>query len=145
MPLSHVPKGVHSVTPYLQVENPNQLIDFIMQIFDASVVLRIDTPDGGVSHAHLLVEGSAIYLAGTGAQWPALTAALHVYVPDVDATYQKALAAGATSLFEPMDMFYGERGAGVRDATGMTWYLAKQIEELSSEELLRRARGAQAP
>jgi len=142
MPVHHVPKGFHSVTPYLTVESAEQLIEFVLKTFDAKEMHRTRDQKGRISHAQVLVEGSMIELSDGSPEWPPLRAALHVYVPDVDATYKKALAAGATSLFEPKDMFYGERGAGVRDGNGINWYLATHTEELSEEELKRRMAAA---
>ena len=142
MAVHHVPKGFHSVTPYLTVESAERLIEFILKTFDAREVLRSRDAKGRISHAQVLVEGSMIELSDGSPEWPALRAALHVYVPDVDATYKKALAAGATSLFEPKDMFYGERGAGVRDSNGLHFYLATHTEEVSEEELKRRMEAA---
>ncbi len=71
-----------------------------------------------------------------------MPATLYLYVADVDATYRRALEAGATSLSAPADQFYGDRSAGVVDPTGNRWYIATRIEDLSRDELVRRAAAA---
>jgi PhnB protein len=142
MAIHHIPEGFHSVTPYLIVEDAEALVEFILKTFDAEEKSRFLDSDGKIMNAELRVEGSLIELSDASPAWPALPAALHVYVPDVDATYRKALAAGATSLEPPADKFYGDRSASVRDATGVTWYLATHIENLSAAEIERRATAA---
>src|SRR5690606_24392068 len=94
--------------------------------------------DGRIQHAALRIQGAVIELSDGNKDWPPIPAALHIYVPDTDAAYAKALEAGATSLFEPADMYYGERSGGVRDAAGNHWYIATFQEKLSDEEMERR-------
>jgi len=72
-------------------------------------------------------------------QWTARPGTLYVYVDDVDSTYRRAIDAGARSLTEPADMFYGDRNAGVEDPSGNSWWIAKHIEDVSAEELQKRA------
>ena len=95
-------------------------------------------PDGSVGHAALRIGDSVIELADAGPEWPAMPCALQVYVPDADAAYQRALKAGASSLIEPADQFYGDRTASVRDSCGNNWYIATQKEIVSKEEVDKR-------
>jgi uncharacterized glyoxalase superfamily protein PhnB len=99
-------------------------------------------PDGKVMHASLKIGDSMLMLGGAGDQWPAMPATVYVYVPDVDAAYKRALQAGAKSLREPQDQFYGDRTGGVADDQGNQWWIGTQIEVVSEEELQRRAQAA---
>lgn len=136
---SHLPDGFHTVTPYFHVEGAKRLLDFIVAAFDAEITYTSHTPDGMIMHASARIGDSMIELADAHEKWPAMPCGIHLYVPDTDAAYRKALQAGATSLYEPADMFYGERSGGVRDPLGNHWYIATHIEDVSPEELARRA------
>lgn len=134
----HIPKGYHTVTPYLLVEGAADMIEFLKTVFDATTVM-VSHHEDKIGHAGLKIGDSMIEVADACEEWGQTSSAIHLYVPDVDATYQKAVAAGAVSLREPTDQFYGERGASVKDRFGIQWHIATQIEELSNEELHRRA------
>ncbi|KAM3114134.1 VOC family protein [Phormidesmis sp. 146-33] len=133
-----IPDGFHSVTPYLTVQGANQLLEFMKTAFDAEEILCMKQPDGTIRHAAVRIGDSMIELSEAKAEWTPMPGAIHLYVSDTDAVYQRSLRAGATSLQEPTDMYYGERGAAVKDAVGNHWYIATHLEDLSSEELARR-------
>jgi PhnB protein len=122
-----VPEGFHAVTPYLVVDDAPALIEFTKSVFGAEEVQRGIGSAGGV-HATLRMEDSMLMIGGGGPglafKATAMPTALHVYVPDCDATYRRALAAGATSIGEPVDQEYGERSCGIKDASGTVWYVA---------------------
>lgn len=115
--------GFLTITPYLIVNDAAQLIDFVKNAFGAEEQFRSIGSAGGL-HCELKLGDSMVMIGGGGA-WRGTpsTTALHVYVPDVDATYQRALAAGATPLRAPADQEYGDRDASVRDAAGNNWYI----------------------
>ncbi|QDT90082.1 VOC family protein [Gimesia algae] len=138
MTAHYIPQGYHAVTPYLLVEGAAEMIDFMQTVFDATPVI-ISHHGDKIGHAALQIGDSILEVADACEEWGLTSAAIHLYVPDVDATYQKAVDAGAMSLREPTDMFYGERGASVKDPYGIQWHIATQTEELSTEELHRRA------
>jgi PhnB protein len=124
---SLIPKGYHTITPYLVAQDAAGVIDFLKQTFGAVENFRGTGSAGGI-HAEVRV-GDSMLMVGGGA--PGLTwrgegkpLALHVYVEDTDAVYKRALAAGATSLQAPADQPYGERGGGVKDQAGNYWYIA---------------------
>jgi PhnB protein len=134
-----MPEGYHTVTPYLLVRNAGGLIDFLKQVFDAEETERMRRPDGSIMHVEVRIGDSVVMLgdaAGDAAPMPGM---LHIYLQDTDAAYRRALAAGATSLREPADQFYGDRTGGVQDAFGNQWWLATHIEDVSPEEMQRRA------
>lgn len=142
MPVNYKPAGYHTVTPYLVVNGAEQLIAFIVGVLDGTEMLRLPGPDGRIGHAEMRVGDSMVMLADSPDPGGATSAMLHLYVPDSDATYERAIDAGATSLREPRDEFYGDRMSGVQDPTGNKWYFATHVEDVSEEEMARR--GAQA-
>ena len=137
--LHYIPNGFHSVTPYLTVADAAALMAFLKKAFAAEEILVMRRPDGSIGHAQVRVGDSMIEMAQAAEQWKPMPAALHLYVVDTDSTYKHAIAAGGGSIYEPADMFYGERSAGVVDPAGNHWYIATHTEELTPDELRRRA------
>lgn len=142
MPVKARPDGYHSVTPYLVVDGAARLIDFLQQAFDAVEVERFGAPGNRIGHAELRIGDLLVMLGDARGDYKATQAMLYVYVEDVDATFQRALAAGALSVQEPTDHFYGDRSGGVKDPCGNLWYTATHIEDVPPLELKRRAREA---
>jgi uncharacterized glyoxalase superfamily protein PhnB len=124
----HVPKGLHAVNIALHPKGAPALIDFLKRAFGAEEISRHEA-GGNVVHAQLKFGDSVLEMSETHGQYPPMPCAIHYYVPDVDAAYQRALAAGAVSLSAPATQPYGERSAGVTDPAGNTWYLATHIAE----------------
>ncbi len=116
-----------TLTPYLTVTQAEEVIDFTKQVFGAKERERQASQSG--IHCELML-GDTLVMVGGGPKLPhpAMPTALHVYVRDCDAAYERALAAGATSLSPPTDQFYGERSAGVRDVAGNYWYIATALQ-----------------
>ncbi len=139
MNVSYIPQGYHTLTPYLVVKDAPALMRFLQQAFAASEIFRMTAPDGNIAHAEMQLGTSRLMLASASREYPATKATYHLYLPEVDAVYQQALAAGAVSMQEPKDQFYGDRTAGVQDGSGNTWYIATHIEDVAEEELQRRA------
>lgn len=142
MAVKAIPDGYHSVTPYLVVPGAGKLIDFLKQAFAAQEIERMARPDGAIGHAEVKIGDSIIMMSDAGGEWQPMRGAMYLYVSDVDATYKNALQAGATSTMEPTDQFYGDRSAGVKDPTGNQWWIATHKEDLSREELMKRAQAA---
>jgi PhnB protein len=116
--------GFHTITPYLVTQDLDRLIAFVQQVFAATETLRMQGAAGG-THVEVRIGDSMLMIGGgTGGAMPA---ALYVYVEDVDAVYQRALAAGATTLMEPSDEADGDRRGGVQDPFGNQWFLARHI------------------
>jgi PhnB protein len=116
--------SIREVTPYLVVEDVDDLIDFAKNVFGAKETLRTKGGAGG-THCEIHIGDSKVMMGGGMklTHGPNL-AAMHVFVSDIDAAYQRALAAGATSLHPPTDQDYGSRDASVRDRFGNEWYIA---------------------
>src|ERR1700682_947460 len=123
-----VPKGYSTVTPYIVAQDADALIDFMKKTFDAEELFRSGPGSEGGLHCEVRLGDSILMVGGGGAgmKWRGapMASAFHVYVPDCDATYARALEAGGTSIDQPADQFYGERSATVKDAAGNSWYIA---------------------
>ena len=137
--VQYIPAGYHTVTPYLTVKGVAGLIQFLKNTFDAKEKEIMRRPDGSIHHAEMQIGDSVIMMGEASGEWKPTGASLYVYVPDTDATYHKALEAGATSLREPADQFYGDRSGGVTDSWGHSWWLATHQEDVSPAELQKRA------
>jgi uncharacterized glyoxalase superfamily protein PhnB len=145
MAVAAIPAGYHTVTPYLMVQDAARTIDFVVQAFGAVERGRHLTPDGRVMHAEVLIGDSIVMLGEASGAWQPTHSSLHLYVPDVDAAYASALAAGAASIREPADQFYGDRSGGVEDADGNQWWMATHVEDVSPAEMERRMRAQRPP
>jgi PhnB protein len=122
------PEGYSSVSPYLVIEGAQQVIDFLKEAFGATELRRYDMPDGSILHAEVRIDDTVIMMGEAASQWPAFPSWLHVYVQDVDATYQRALAAGGVSVQEPQRREGDpDRRGGVKDPGGNTWWIATQV------------------
>jgi PhnB protein len=139
MAVKAIPEGFHTITPYLIVKDASKFIDFAKQAFDAQEIHRTAQPDGTVMHAQLKIGDSMIMLGEAMGEWKPIPAALYLYVNDVDQVYKQAIKAGATSVMEVADQFYGDRHGGVKDAYGNQWWIATHIEDVSPDELERRS------
>ncbi|MDQ6803311.1 MAG: VOC family protein [Acidobacteriota bacterium] len=118
----------HTVVPYFVVQGAADLIDFLKASFDATELARFPRPDGTIMHAAVSIGDSIIEMGDSSPQYKSLAFGIHIYVADCDAVYERALSAGGTSLHEPMDQFYGERSAAVRDRFGNHWYIATWLQ-----------------
>ena len=117
-----------TVTPYLVVPDGNVELAFLKAAFGAAEVRCDRNPDNSVVHAEVTIGDSLVMLGQAGGQWKARPAALYLWVGDVDATYAKALSAGAVSESEPEDKPYGHRNAGVIDPSGVTWWIGAPVK-----------------
>ena len=140
MAVKPVPDGYHSVQLYMMVKSAKDLVAFLENVFDGTVIERMVAPDGRLMHAEVRIGDSVIMLADAQDPWPVTSSAAYIYVPDVDATYKRALGAGATSVMEPANQFYGDRHGGVKDEFGNFWWIATRVENVSREEIERRAK-----
>jgi PhnB protein len=117
----------HTVMTWFHPRGAGRFIDFIKRAFNATELQRHDAPDGRVNYAQMRIGDSVIALNEPSETWLPMESMIYLYVPDVDALYAQALRAGATSLSEPKDQFYGDRSAGVQDEWGNMWYMATPL------------------
>ncbi len=142
MAVKPIPDGYHTVTPYLTVQGVPKLIDFLKQAFEAQELERMTQPDGTIGHAEVRIGDSVVMMGEARDEWKPMPSGIYLYVNDTDAVYKRALQAGATSIMEPADQFYGDRSAGVKDSSGNHWWIATHKEDVSPEELKKRAQAA---
>jgi PhnB protein len=143
-----VPEGLHTVTPHLVIHGAAAAIDFYTKALGAQELSRMTGPGGMIGHAELKIGDSVIFLAdefpGAPAKSPqtvgASTATLNLYVPDVDASFKKAISAGAKETMPVQDMFWGDRYGTFTDPYGHVWGVATHKEDLSQEEIEERAK-----
>ena len=142
-----VPEGYESAIPYLICKDAARAIEFYKEAFAATELERIPMPDGRVGHAELKIGGATIMLADEfpdmGTVSPqslgGTTVRMMIYVADVDAFAARAAAAGAQVLQPPTDQFYGDRNCKLLDPSGHVWMFGSHIEDVSREEIRKRA------
>jgi PhnB protein len=144
MAVKPVPEGYRTVTPYLIVKDADALLRFVQAAFGGRVHGEHRGPDGTIMHADVIIGDSHVMMGQANEKWPANPGSIYLYVPDVDATYQAALRAGAKSLQDVSNQFYGDRSGGVEDPAGVSWWISTRVEDVSREELERRMQAAVA-
>lgn len=125
---SHKPDSYTTVSPYLIVDGASATIDFLRSVFGAVELRRFPDPAGKVMHAEVRIDDTIVMIADGAAGWPPVPSHVHVYVRDVDASYKRALEAGATSVQEPVKKADADKRGGVKDAGGTTWWIATKVE-----------------
>jgi PhnB protein len=146
MSVSPIPAGYHSVTPYLIVSGAARALAWYADAFGARELMRLATPQGTVGHAEVQIGDSHVMLADESPEWEAKGPArfggspvsLHLYVPDVDATVSRAVAAGAELKRPVEDKFYGDRMGTLLDPFGHIWHISTHIEDVTPDEIERR-------
>jgi PhnB protein len=145
-----IPEGYHTATPYLIVRNAARAIEFYKKAFGATELMRMAEPSGRIGHAEIRIGDSPIMLADEvpemGFRSPesfgGSPVSILLYVEEVDAVFNQAVAAGAKVQRPVADQFYGDRTGGVTDPFGHTWYIATHKEDVSPEEMRKRAAAA---
>jgi uncharacterized glyoxalase superfamily protein PhnB len=127
MDKTYKPEGYPSVSAYIMADGAQRVINFLTETFAAQLLRRTDNPDGSIMHVEIKIDDTVVMLADGGEGFPAFPIWLHVYVPDVDATYLRALAAGGVSVQEPVQKDDPDRRAGVKDPAGNIWWIATQV------------------
>lgn len=139
MAVNFVPEGLHTVTPYITIQNVAKLIEFVTRVFGAEEREKVTRPDGSIMHAEVRIGDSVIMMGEPQGGVQSMPCSLYVYVRDTDAAYRRALDAGAASMMEPADQFYGDRNSGVMDPLGNVWWIGTHQEDVAPDELARRA------
>ncbi len=144
--VNYIPKGYNTITPYLVIKGAAKAIEYYKNVFGATIVERMDGPDGRVGHAELQIGDSRIMLADENPQMGNRSAesigaspvSLYVYLPDADKVVAKAAAEGAKILKPVEDQFYGDRSGFIQDPFGHLWGVATHKEDVSAEEMKER-------
>ena len=148
--VQRVPQGFHTITPHLVVKGANEAIEFYKKTFGAVEHVRMPTPDGAIMHAELQIGNSRFFLNDEmmGAKSPSSLSGspvtIHLYVENVDALWEQAVAAGCQVTMPLMDMFWGDRYGMLVDPFGHHWSMASHIEDVPPEEMGERAEAAMA-
>ena len=148
--INPIPEGFHSLTPAINVNGGAEAIEFYKRAFDAVERHRLAGPDGAIMHAEITIGDSILMLADESPKWGNRSAktiggtpvTLCLYVKDCDVVFNQAVAAGATIEMPVSDMFWGDRSGAVLDPFGLKWMILTHIEDLSPEEIGRRAADA---
>ncbi len=128
MNISYKPTGYNTASPYLVVKGAKQTIAFITKVFGASVIRQIEGAGDAILHAEVKLDDSVLMLTDGGPGVPPAESHVHVYVQDVDATYRRAIEAGAASVQEPVKRADENRRGAVKDEGGTTWWIATRVE-----------------
>ena len=136
--VNFVPEGYRTVTASLVLKDAHRAIEFYKKAFGAEERFRMPTPDGKIAHAELQI-GDSIVMLSEVMREPVTSASLYLYVPNVDAVVQRAIAAGAQATMPVADMFWGDRFGSVSDPFGVRWGIATHIEDVAPDEIGKRA------
>jgi|SRR5687767_6815062 len=147
-----IPEGYHSVTPYLIMKNAGAAIEFYKNAFGAIELFRMPQPDGKIGHAEIKIGDSPIMLSDEHPEMQYLgpqtiggtPVSLMIYVDDVDTVFKRAIDKGATETKAVQDQFYGDRSGSLVDPFGHIWHIATHTEDVSPEEMEKRAKAAHA-
>ena len=122
------PDGYTSVAPYLSVNGVQGTVDFLIRVFDAQSLRMIPGSGGKVAHGEVRIQDTVVMLTDAVEGWPATPSHVHIYVKDVDMTFERALSAGASEVQRPVDDGDGDKRGGFTDAGGTTWWVSTQVE-----------------
>ena len=128
MSTSHKPTGYNTVSPYLIVDGAARTVEFLVNVFDAVKLRQYPDSYGRLRHAEVRIDDSVIMMADGAEGWPPMPSHVHVYVKDVDETYQRALKAGAVSVQPPMQKDDEDKRGGVKDDSGTTWWITTKVD-----------------
>jgi PhnB protein len=145
MAVKPIPDGYHSITPYLIVDGGTQAMEYYTKAFEAKELFRMPMPGGKIAHAEMKIGDSPFMLADEQQEfrgpksYGGAAVSLMIYVSDVDRIYKQAIAAGGKELRPLANQFYGDRSGTLMDPFGHVWTVATHVEDVSPEELERRA------
>lgn len=127
MTAHYKPDTYTSVSPYLIVGGASETIAFLVDVFAARELRRFPDPSGKIMHSEIRIDDTILMIADGSEGWPPIPSHVHIYVPDVDATYKLALQKGATSVQKPSQKDDDDKRGGVKDAGGTTWWIATKV------------------
>ncbi len=133
------PQGYHTITPYMTVHDAPKLIEFLKQVFGAVPGERHDRPDGKIMHAEIKIGDSMVMISDACEAMGPAPSHLYFYLEDVDTVFAKAIAASCTEIMPVADQFWGDRMGGVKDPWGNLYWISTHVEDVSPEEIEKRA------
>lgn len=123
---AYKPENYNSVSPYLIVKDAGKTLQFLQDVFDAAILRTYQAEQGSYLHAEAKVDDTIIMLADAAPGWPAISCHVHIYVPDVDSSFARALRHGATAVQSPIQKDDADKRGGFSDEGGTTWWIATQ-------------------
>lgn len=136
--VSPIPEGYHTVTPWIISRDTAGLIEFVKAAFSGEELGRVYNDDGSIGHAEVRIGDSVVMMFDAKSDWPDTPGFLRLYVEDADATFQRALQAGAVVVTKLTHLFWGDLVGRVSDPFGNLWWIQQRIEEVTPEEMERR-------
>ena len=144
MSTQHIPEGYSTLTAYYRIKNVQQYLHFLELAFEAETLESYPGKDGSIMHAEVRIGDSRLMMGEACDERGPTHCMQYMYVPDVDAAFEHVLKAGAESIQDPADQFYGHRTCGLRDPFGNEWWLANKQETMDPEEIARRSKESAA-
>jgi uncharacterized glyoxalase superfamily protein PhnB len=135
---SAAPAGYTAVAPWIVTPDTGQLLEFVTAVFDGVELARVRLEDGTIGHAEIRVGDTVLLAFDRMPDWPAMPSLLRIFVPDADAAFERAVAAGARVVTDPATHAFGQRGGRVRDPFGNIWWISAVVEDVPPEEGMRR-------
>ncbi|MFC9788624.1 VOC family protein [Rhodococcus sp. NPDC127528] len=132
------PQGYTTAAPWIVTDDTGALLDFVSAAFDGTELSRVAVEDGSIGHAEIRVGDTVLLAFDRRADWPAMPSLLRVYVPDADAAFDRATAAGARVVTEPSNSAWGDRGGRLRDPLGNIWWVMSRVEDVPEEVTWQR-------
>ncbi|WTW92076.1 VOC family protein [Streptomycetaceae bacterium NBC_01309] len=135
---SNAPEGYTTVAPWVVTDDTGAFLDFVAEAFGGEELGRVATEDGGIGHGEIRVGDTVVLAFDRHADWPSMPTLLRVFVPDADAAFARAIAAGARVVTAISDNPFGQRGGRVRDPFGNIWWVTRHVEDVTEDEMWRR-------
>jgi uncharacterized glyoxalase superfamily protein PhnB len=132
------PAGYTSVAPWVVTDDTGAFLDFVKHVFDGEELARVATKDGSIGHAEIRIGDTVVLAFDRRPDWPAMPSLLRVWVPDADATFARALRAGAEVVTELSDSAFGQRGGRIKDAFGNIWWVVCHVEDVPEDLMWQR-------
>ncbi|HWV75892.1 MAG TPA: VOC family protein [Isoptericola sp.] len=135
---STAPHGYTSVAPWVVTDDTGAFLDFVTAVFDGEEIGRVSTEDGSIGHGETRVGDTVVLAFDRRPEWPAMPSLLRVFVPDADATFAKAVAAGAHVVTDLSDSAFGQRGGRIKDPFGNVWWVVSHVEDVPDDVVWQR-------
>lgn len=132
------PTGYTSVAPWVVTEDTGAFLDFVTTAFEGKELDRVMTEDGAIGHAEIKIGDTIVLAFDRAPEWPVMPSLLRVWVPDADAAFERAIAAGARVVTEIADSAFGQRGGRIRDPFGNVWWVMTHVEDVPEDVMWAR-------
>ncbi|WP_328783256.1 VOC family protein [Streptomyces canus] len=137
---SAAPEGYTTVAPWVVTDDTGAFLDFVTEVFEGEELARVATGDGSIGHGAIRIGDTVVLAFDRSADWPVMPSLLRVFVTDADATFSRAVAAGARVVTSLADSAFGQRGGRIKDPFGNIWWVVAQVEDVAEEEMWKRLR-----